>query len=168
MIRRVLAVIAAGCTALLAAGCAGDSRPHRPMQLPTTETEPTDMVPFVGYMDDTNSNGYRDTIVVTVYLFARDKADASMYAPGSLDFILTGKSGKVLHKWSLPPDVVAGLAKRMSAGPAYFVRLSLLDGSGTDVCDDSTADLQIRFTTKSGAVVGGSANGIIVGKITRG
>lgn len=161
-------VILFALSLLLLIGCAGSGgQTRRAPSPPPDNAVPTDVLPFVGFMEDADGNGYRDTIVVTIHLFARNYADASIYAQGSFDFKLVAKSGKTLREWSLPPDVVAGLAKRMPAGPAYFVRLSLLDNAGSDRVDESTADLSITFTSPNGQTARATAAGIAIGKVSR-
>lgn len=154
--------------ALVLASCAGDApQRSRPVPPPPTGAVPTDVLPFVSFGEDTNSNGYRDTFVLTLLLFSRTYADASIYCDGSLDLTLVGKSGKTIHTWKLPADVVAGLAKKMPAGPSYFIKLSLLDGGGSDKLDEPAADLRIVFTPVNAPPISATATGVGLGRIAR-
>ncbi|MCE7973009.1 MAG: hypothetical protein DYG92_01600 [Leptolyngbya sp. PLA1] len=151
--------------ALSLIGCAGPQKP-RPAPAPAG-TQPTDLLPFVGFMEDSDSNGYRDTMVLTLLMFARNHAETSIYAEGTLDLKLVAKNGKVIREWKVPPDVVAGLAKKMPAGPTYFIRLSLLDDPAGDKTDENLADLQIAFSQGDGPPIRTTATGITVGRIGR-
>lgn len=147
-------------------GCAGTPKP-KPAPPPPAGTQPTDLLPFVGFMEDSDSNGYRDTMVLTLLMFARNHAETSVYAEGTLDLRLVAKNGKVIREWKLPPDVVAGLAKKMPAGPTYFIRLSLLDDPAGDKTDEALADLQIAFSQGETPPIRTTATGITVGRVGR-
>jgi hypothetical protein len=160
----LLSAILAGF--LVLPGCAADGQRREPAP-PPRDAQPTDLLPFVSFMDDTDGNGYRDTAVLTVLMFARNYPDASILAPGSLDLRLVGKGGRVIREWHLTADDLAGLAKRMPAGPAYYIRLSLLEGPGGDQVEETSADLHIGFAGPTGAPVKAMASGITIGRSGR-
>jgi hypothetical protein len=163
-LRRAMAAVAA--IAVLG-GCATEPGRRRDPAPPPANMVVTDMLPFVSFMEDTDSNGYRDTAVLTVLLFARNYADASIAAEGAMEVRMVGKGGTLIREWKIPPEVFAGLAKKMPAGPAYYIRLSLLEDSAGDRIDETTTDLHLTFSPTGGNAVRVVASGVTVGRAVR-
>jgi len=151
--------------AILLGGCVSDNPGERP------KVGPPPANPVVGRMfmaaqapQDTDSNGYMDTFVVTIYLFQTNYA-RSVRAPGEFHFKLTGKGGKVLREWTLkePGPLVAAI--NAGVGPGYVMKMSLLVDKGTDEFPVQSAEVVASFIDKSGIVVEAQPTALLIGKI---
>jgi len=106
---------------------------------------------------DTDVNGYFDTVDLTIYLFG-EKYPASLLIRGEFTFDLVAKpSGDTkpgapkpapFATWTIPAAAASANTGSSAVGPYYSFRLSLLDrGTPTgDRLPDQTADLIATFT----------------------
>lgn len=142
--------------ALVLASCVTERKPN---QAPERGPQPAAIV--VGKVwiaatppQDTDVNGYYDTVDLTIYLFGLDYP-ASLLIPGEFSFSLTSKSSpgeKPYATWDISKDAAAASTGSSAVGPFYSFRLSLLDRGG-DKLADQTADIIAVFTPTNGAPV---------------
>jgi len=153
------------CAALVV-GCSNTPKrgPSRP---PPPSVKPSLLVMSVGYFQDTNSNGYLDTVSGTLYVFANEYPEASLLLPASLTFHLTGREAKTIREWKLDEAQTAELARRGPAGPGYVFRISLLDNGGSDKIEETQGDLSVTYTTREGVSVRAAPNASRIGRIAR-
>ncbi len=105
--------------------------------------------------DDTNNNGFPDSIQVSVSLFSTQHPTAlrqegafvfEMYRQGEFG----ASEAKPMLKWRKEPEAVKQAEARTLAGPCYLFQLSLLD-FGTDRIPLDRADLVCRFEPADGS-----------------
>jgi hypothetical protein len=152
-------------TILLAASlaaCVEEPRGHKIAAQPK-DIQPTRLGVWATLPEDTDGNGYLDTVDVTVYL-SSDSYAAPIAVPGEFEFHLVGKGGKEFAKWIIPEEKAIKCARRMPAGPAYFFRLSMLE-VGTDQVDAHDASLTAEFRPKSGNPVRAPKTALPFGKV---
>lgn len=163
---RRLATGSAGITALAClalAGCvSAEPRDRAPPKQPQW-ARPTTMLVSTSFPEDSDGNGYFDTMGVTVYLFDDQFAVAPIQVPGTFSFTLTGPDGQDLATWTLPPDRAAAAVRAMPPGPGYVIRLSLLEG-GTDRTTARNAELYAVFSPAEGEPVRAKALTVTVGR----
>lgn len=124
------------------------------------------MILSVGqFPDDTDRNGYYDTILVTVYLFSSAHA-LPVELPGGFSFRLTGPDDKPLADWSFNQQQTAAARRGFLPGPGYLFRLSLLD-DGTDTLNATEGSLRCRFEPVAGEPIEPKAGTTIVVGRTR-
>lgn len=103
--------------------------------------------------DDTNNNGFPDSIQVSVALFSSQHPTAlrqdgtfafTMYRQGEY-----GTSAKPMFEWKLSKERVQSAQAHTYVGPCFLFQLSLLD-LGTDRLPLERADLVCRFEPADG------------------
>ena len=105
--------------------------------------------------DDTNNNGFPDSIKVSVALFS-SLYPTAVQEEGTFIFSLypQGRSGgeaaKPLGVWRLSGESLVKAVARTFAGPSYLFQLSLLDVGGDRMPLDR-ADLTCRFEPADGS-----------------
>ncbi|MFO0833981.1 MAG: hypothetical protein U0638_03350 [Phycisphaerales bacterium] len=160
-----VALCAGACMVLSA--CAGNKPGNKPLPQQPAEVVPSRMTISAALPQDTDLNGYPDTIDLTIFVFD-DRYPIPLDVPGTFTFKLNGaKEGKLLREWEIPPDKVAAARRRMPAGPGYVFSLSLLENGG-DRIEAQHADLTAEFAPVKGAIVkmrGGST--LRLGKLTQ-
>lgn len=137
--------------ALFLAGCVADEPTRRPPPPQPEQIAPNAVQMFLNLPEDTNANGYADSVLVTVYLFA-DGYAPSVYVPGEFQFRLTDKEGKEAAQWSIPREVAEARVRKLPPGPGFIFTLSLLD-RGSDQLTSNLLDLHCTFTPSGGAPV---------------
>lgn len=165
---RVLAyvgVCAVACFVL--PGCAGNKNGGKSLPQQPAEVVPSRMTISAALPQDTDLNGYPDTIDLTIFVFD-ERYPIPLDVPGSFTFKLSGaKEAKLLREWVIPPEKVVAAKRRMPAGPGYVFSLSLLENGG-DHIEAQHADLTAEYTPLKGPVVkmrGGST--LRLGKLTQ-
>lgn len=160
-----VAACAGAC--LMLSACAGSKPGNKPLPPQPAEVVPSRMTISAALPQDTDLNGYPDTIDLTIFVFD-DRYPIPLDVPGSFTFKLSGsKEGKLLREWEIPPDKAAAARRRMPAGPGYVFSLSLLENGG-DHIEAQHADLTAEFVPLKGALVkmrGGST--LRLGKLTQ-
>jgi hypothetical protein len=159
--------VVAWALVFLASGCASprtDTSDKPNVGPPPKDAKPGVMWMGVNPPTDTNSNGYADSIVSTIYLFADSGYVRSVSMPGSFRFSLLAKGGKVVREWTVanPGPQVAPI--RTGVGDGYLVRVSLLDDGGSDVLPYQSAELVGSFKTADGVEVRSTPNAVLIGK----
>jgi hypothetical protein len=149
-------------SAALLGGCVSDE-PHRPIPPQPADIEPTRLGVWATLPEDTDANGYLDTVNITVYI-SSDSFAAPIAVPGSFEFRLLAKGGKELCKWTISEEKTAKALRRMPAGPAYFFRLSMLD-VGSDKYDGQGVDLAAEFKPRTGSPVRAPLTALPFGKV---
>jgi hypothetical protein len=144
------------------AGCVSDE-PRHSMPRQPTDVQPTRMGVWATLPEDTDANGFLDTVDVTVYI-SSDRYPAPIAVPGTFEFKLMGKENKELARWDIPQDKARASARKMPAGPAYFFRLSVLD-AGSDKFDPQAVDLTAEFKPVTGAPVRAPLTALRFGRI---
>jgi len=159
-------LVACGALVAAAAGCVSDEPERRAIR-----SQPTDIAPDTLWLGakpfaDSDSNGYLDTVDLTVYLFSDQYPEASLYVPGAFEFALVTKDAKELARWAFDSAAAREHAKRLAPGPCYLFSLSLLE-KGSDEFDPQTANLTAAFIPQAGKPVKAHETGMRVGKVGR-
>lgn len=120
---------------------------------PTPGARPRDAAPsqmVVNMKDfvDTDQNGYLDTGVATVYLFAGGYA-LPIDTAGSFVFTLTDPTGGVLAEWAVTPEQAAGCRIKTQVGPGYAFNLDLRP-AGAEKSEAPVATMTGQFTDAKG------------------
>jgi hypothetical protein len=161
MISRPLILIA---WAALLVGCVSDE-PQKKLGPQPANVQPSRLGVWATLPEDTDSNGYLDTVDVTVYV-SSDAYAAPIAVPGSFEFKLIGKSGKDLAKWDIPEAKAAQAMRRMGVGPGYIFRLSVLE-AGNDRVEAQAVNLAAEFRPKTGEPVHAPLTALQFGKIRK-
>lgn len=154
---------------LLVAVCTGCVTESRSRSIPPQPraVAPTSMLPTVQQPRDTDSNGYPDRIVVSVFLFnAREYPQSSLVSPGSWRFWLETTHKKVLARWDIDQAHAEKTLIKVGPGPCYAFTLSLLD-HGTDVMEPVTANLMIEFGPTGGEPVKADPTALRLGRTSQ-
>lgn len=158
--------VAAASAIVFAAGCRTSDGPKALPPQPT-EVVASRLSASAALPQDTDLNGYPDTIDLTVFVFD-DRYPIPIDLPGSFVFKLSAsKDAKLIREWDIPPDRVAAARRRMPAGPGYVFSLSLIENGG-DQIEAQHVDLTAEFRPEKGPLVkarGGST--LRLGKLTQ-
>ncbi|MDX2132574.1 MAG: hypothetical protein SFY69_11040 [Planctomycetota bacterium] len=158
LVLAMLAMILVGCQSAPKKG------PARP---PPADIQPTQVLPYFSFFEDTNGNGYLDSSRVTIYLFSDAYSDASIMVPGTLSLRLTTRDGRVIREWKYTEDETARLVRRGPVGPGFVFVLSLLDNGGTDVIDDLKGELVAEIRLADGRPLSSVSNSVRIGRSGR-
>lgn len=164
----VLVVLLGACTTHRVTTSDGWPLPPPPREAPSppASAKADRMVFTVGMRPgDSNNNGFPDTILASVQLFARDHPTA-LQQEGAFVFTLypQGKSGgsareaasggsvggEAITSWRIEGESPRRAVASTLAGPCYRFELSLLD-LGDDRLPLSAADLVCRFEPRDGS-----------------
>ncbi|MHC5029034.1 MAG: hypothetical protein ACYTGR_19970 [Planctomycetota bacterium] len=155
------------CLLLAAGGCETErvafsegSRPMppEPRRAPATPADApaNEMAFLVGQKpQDTNGNGYPDTIQATVILFASPHP-TSVMREGDFHFDLYARGASAdpkarpIAQWHYDREAAMGLVAAAQYGPRYQFRLSLQEARRSDVLPLTRADLLCRFEAADG------------------
>jgi len=135
------------------AGCVSDEPPRAG---PATGTKPHDAVPsqiVVNMKDfiDTDQNGYLDTGVATIYIFASGYA-LPIETAGSFVFTLTNAMGSTLAEWTVTAEQAAACRIRTQVGPGFAFNLDLRQ-RGAERVEGPAATMTGQFTDTKGRAV---------------
>ncbi len=113
---------------------------------------------------DTNSNGYLDSFVATVYLFQGNYV-RPVRVKGTFTIQMIGRNNTEIRVWKIsePSPNVAAIST--GVGPGYVMRISLLADNGTDLLPGQTAEVKVSFTDESGHTVEAQSTAALIGKI---
>lgn len=99
---------------------------------------------------DTNSNGYIDGVLVTVYFFNYDRPGPGEEQPfhrdGSLRFQLYGTGGEVLCEGEFDTQIMARSAVSRDIGPGYALLIDFGPRGYDDVRERVGARMDFGFT----------------------
>lgn len=156
-------VTAMAWTGIVLTGCVADD-PQRPQVGPApANPQPSTMFMAAQALRDTNSNGYLDTCLITVYIFQAGYA-RSVHMPGEFNFKLVGKGGAAIREWKLPTKSANVAMVNAGVGPGYVIKLSLLDEGGSDVFQGQSGDIIASFTDAKGRTVQAESTTVLLGK----
>ncbi len=152
---RTLASLALA-TAFALSGCVttkDTTKPKpRPLPPPPAGVQPDQLVVFVGSLpEDTDANGFYDTISITLYAFS-SRFTTPLLLDGVLDVELTDGAGRPIRTWRIAKDQLGLTARREAPGIGYFLSVSLLD-EGTDRYEAGEGRLSCVFTPVGGTPV---------------
>jgi hypothetical protein len=161
--------VSASATAWLICGLFVSGCVTQKSDKPDVGPQPKDSKPGVMWLgvnapSDTNGNGYSDSLLVTVYLFADNGYVRSISLPGTYHFQLLAKGGKVVREWDAasPGPKVAPI--KSGVGSGCLIALSMLEAGGSDVFTYQSVDLVGTFKTVDGVEVRSTPNAVLIGK----
>jgi len=152
------AVAALSLTVALGAGCQTtitDSSGRRVSRPEPTRVGPApagtrarQMMLVAGVPNDSDGNGFPDTVPVVVYLFAPvDEYPLPLIEPGEFRFELTDRSGERVGLWSFSEALTANSAQELPPGSGYVFGLRM--APGVDRRRNEPAALTAVFTASS-------------------
>lgn len=110
---------------VLLTGCVSDEKSARPLADQPVWVRPTNLILNVEQPEDRNSDGYDDTIFVTVYVFDADFREQSIRVDCSYVFMLVDADGANAMEWNVPPEVVNSGYRLEAPGPMLRLRLTI-------------------------------------------
>ncbi|MBL8962600.1 MAG: hypothetical protein KF787_06220 [Phycisphaeraceae bacterium] len=141
------------------AACESSSGRIKPLVSQPAWVRPTSIVLNVEQPEDRNSDGYDDTIFVTVYVFDADFRSQSIRVEGTYVFALVDADGLVALDWEVPPEVVRDGYRIEAPGPMLRLRLTIPQDRVMEL-GGYPFTLLARLTTSDGQVIessGGSS-----------
>lgn len=141
----------------VAGGCVTENKFHKPPAQPEW-VQPQNLSLFATFPEDTDGNGYYDTLTATVYLFDQ-RFPAPVRVPGAFEFTLLNRDGKPIATWKRDAAQTSAAERAMPAGPGYFFTLDLRD-AGIEKLPSQVVDLGATFMPQNGRavqVVGGAS-----------
>lgn len=160
--RAVMLLAAMGVTM---AGCVSD-QPERPIRKPGPQpfnAAPTHLVVNVKDFVDSDDNGYLDSSIATVYVFAEGYA-LPINATGTFTFRISAPRGGQIAEWVISPEQSAPCRIKTQVGPGYGFTLDLRQ-AGTDKLDQREAVLVGEFTDAKGRSVQSGRLSVTVGRV---
>ncbi len=112
--------------------------------------------------EDTDANGYMDTVPMIVYLFD-DRYPLAISSAGTFSFKLKTTAGHEIGVWTIDAKQAAASVRKMKPGPGYQFRLDVRQ-FGPDKRDSGTVDLTAEFKPEVGNPVTGSATAFRLGR----
>lgn len=140
-------------------GCETSPNRIKPLAVQPDWVRPTSIVLNVEQPEDRNSDGYDDTIFVTVYVFDADFRAQSIRVEGGYLFALVDADGMVAMDWDVPPEVVRDGYRIDAPGPMLRLRLTIPQDRAEEL-GGYPFTLLARLITKDGESVessGGSS-----------
>ncbi len=141
------------------AGCVSDGPAHEQLVEQPVWVRPTHVVINAEQPEDRNSDGFDDTIFVTVYVFDMDFRAQSIRVECGYVFQLVDADGQVAMEWEVPKDTVVAAYRREAPGPMVRLRLSIPPERAT-VLGGKPYTLLAKLLAENGGVVessGGSS-----------
>lgn len=157
--------IAALAPALLGA-CVTEGPPTArnppPVPAPSADIQPVAIdVSASRFAQDSDKNGYADSITLSVFLFNIEKYPASLTAHGQFVFELSDESGKRICDWAMSEAQIQAAKRELLAGPGYVFRITMRD-CGTDELPRTDAQLNCMYIPAAGGPPLRSANPVRV------
>ncbi len=118
------AACVAACASVLA-GCVSDEKSQQKLPEQPKWARPTHLVINAEQPEDRNSDGYDDTIFVTVYVFDMDLRGQSIKVDCSYVFQLVDRDGKAGMEWEVPREVVNSAYRSEQPGPMVRLKLAI-------------------------------------------
>lgn len=129
----------------LVACTAGPSRPKGPPESAVPGVLALTATDFI----DTDSNKFRDTSTVVIYIFPESaRYQLPMPAPGTFEFVLEGPSGPIA-RWEIGEQRSGEARRQLPPGPGYVFELSLIE-LGSDHINAEEAELLATFIPADG------------------
>lgn len=156
MIPRSRFALAIGLLALT--GCVADGPQPPPRPTPRAVEQPSGLVPERIVLNvepvplDTDENGYYDSFVATVHLFADEtRYPVPFHADGTLTMTLSDSRSEIVAQWVFSPEEMLRLRAASATGLlGYIITLNINDVA-TDRVPGRRAALTCRFDPSSGA-----------------
>lgn len=123
--RRLLHLAACVACACTLAGCVSDEKSQQKLPEQPKWARPTHLVINAEQPEDRNSDGYDDTIFVTVYVFDMDLRGQSIKVDCSYIFQLVDRDGKAGMEWEVPREVVNSAYRSEQPGPMVRLKLAI-------------------------------------------
>lgn len=98
--------------------------------------------------EDSDLDGYIDTIPVTLYLFD-ERYPFAISKPGSFVFRVSIPGGKQLAEWTMDEGTTQSAMRKLRPGPGYLFKLNLIEGGG-EVRQATPAELTVFFRPSDG------------------
>lgn len=154
------------CIAAVGPGCVTEGPPERKPIRPIPE-QPVGLVvdrvvPAIDKLaDDTDRNGYYDTIRVAIFLFSSEYAQ-SIQADGTLECrLIDPETDREIAKWILKPEAMRAAWGMSGVMPGYNFILNMND-VGTDRTEAREAHFTCRFIPASGGPPVASRSRLVV------
>ncbi len=108
---------------------------------------------FAAAFEDTNSNGYLDSLPVTIMLFAGTAENPDpVQSRGKILFYIADPDGKVIRSWDINRDLQKAALRIYQGLPSYQFTLSLLE-TGGDRLNVSNVQFWVDYQPDSGLPV---------------
>jgi hypothetical protein len=135
----------------VAGGCAsGDRSGIKKFAPPPEDVMPRRLMVAKHSEIDTDSNGYIDGVLVSVYFFNYDRpgpgAEQPFHRDGTLRFELFGPGGEVLCKGQFDEQTMARSASTQRIGPGYALKIDFKPRGFEDVLERTGARMDFEFT----------------------
>lgn len=157
---------------VLLAGCVTDG-PTRPRSQPSG-VQPAKLITAAdGAFTDTDANRYRDSSAVVVYVMGDSPGyHLPIRVPGQFTIRLESPRGQLIAEWPFGVAQTEAALRNLPPGPGYVFELDLRKSQvrgGTDIIDESEADLVAIFTTDAGNTIRARTSApILIGPVSRG
>jgi hypothetical protein len=150
------AALASAAALLAAAGCVEMERGNTKMPEKQPEwVKPERLLVAIQLPEDTDANGYLDTLPLTVYLFD-ERYPLAVSVPGAFTFKLKTTAGQEIGTWQIEADDARAAVRKMRPGPGYQFRLDTRK-FGADKRDSATVDMTAEFTPTEGKAIRGTS-----------
>lgn len=165
----LLAAAAVTATAMLLSGCVIDGPPFSGAHAggaaaPQPDGLRADSVVLTvsQFPEDTDADGYADTILATTHLFSHDpRYPLPITPPGGMRFFLLDAMGKTLAEWRFEPGKTARHRHPSGVGVGYVFQLDLAR-AGAERVEPTDATLRCEFIPESGVRAVQSRGGVTV------
>jgi hypothetical protein len=167
-LRRFTAAAVTGVVAVGLCGCVVEGPPLRHARAESPPEQPDDLPPgsvvltVSQFPEDTDADGYADTILATAHLFSHDpRYPLPITPPGTMRFFLQNGTGQILAEWRFEPDKTARHRHPSGVGVGYVFQLDLAK-AGAEHVAAMDATLRCEFVPESGAQAVHSRGGVTV------
>lgn len=160
--------VAAAIAAAALGGCVAEGPPMRDARAGSTPRQPDNLpagsvvLTVSQFPEDTDADGYADTILATAHLFSHDpRYPLPVTPPGSMRFFLLDETGSLIAEWQFPPEQTALHRRASGVGVGYVFQLSLA-AAGAEMLGPIDATLRCEFSPDAGGVRVRSRGGVTV------
>ena len=134
--------------AVVLAACAAE--PTRRAERPPADATPGVLAITATDFVDTDSNKYRDTSTVVLYIFPESaQYQLPMKAEGTFEFALEDGEGRPIARWKIDENRSGEARRQLPPGPGYIFELSLFE-FGSDQLTAPEAELVATFFPADG------------------
>ena len=136
-------------------------RPRTPPRQPSNLTAESVVLTVSQFPDDTDADGFADSVQARVHLFSADPRYPLPVAPdGSFRFFILGPDGRAMAQWTFDPAQAAAHRQVSGVGVGYAFVLDLA-AAGAEHVQRQDGTLRCEFIPESGAPVS-SRGGVTV------
>src|SRR5690606_26939944 len=105
------------------------------------------------FPEDSDADGYADTILATVHLFSHNpRYPLPITPPGAMRFFLVDEGGRMVAEWAFSAQDTARRRHPSGVGVGYVFNLDL-EAAGAERIPPTDATLRCEFVPESGAAV---------------